>query len=75
MGTEYNVDFYEDASGHQPVVGYMRQLQRENTKDARIKLTKIRDYVKLLKMNWRISRQDSKRNQSNNEEEIVDGES
>ena len=51
MGSEYNVVFYEDASGRQPVVDYMRQLQRENTKDARIKLTKIRDYVTLLKMN------------------------
>lgn len=51
MGSEYDVVFYEDANGCQPVVEYMRQLQGENSKDARIKLTKIRDYVKLLKMN------------------------
>ena len=51
MGSEYDVVFYEDANGYQPVVEYMRLLQGENSKDARIKLTKIRDYVKLLKMN------------------------
>ena len=51
MEHEYDVVFYEDASGNQPVIEYMRQLQAENTKDARIKLNKIRDYVKLLKMN------------------------
>ena len=51
MGSEYDVVFYEDANGCQPVVEYMRLLQGENSKDARIKLTKIRDYVKLLKMN------------------------
>jgi len=51
MGSKYGVVFYEDSSGHQPVVDYMKQLQGVNTKDARIKLTKIRDYVKLLMMN------------------------
>lgn len=51
MGSEYDVVFYEDDNGCQPVVEYMRLLQGENSKDARIKLTKIRDYVKLLKMN------------------------
>ena len=51
MGSKYSVVFYEDSSGHQPVVDYMKQLQGVNTKDARIKLTKIRDYVKLLMMN------------------------
>ena len=51
MGHGYDVVFYEDASGNQPVIEYMRHLQGENTKDARIKLNKIRDYVKLLKMN------------------------
>lgn len=51
MVSKYHVVFYEDASGHQPVVDFLRQLQGENSKDARIKLTKIRDYVTLLKMN------------------------
>ncbi|MBR1560445.1 MAG: type II toxin-antitoxin system RelE/ParE family toxin [Clostridia bacterium] len=51
MNAEYTVVFYEDAAGRQPVVEYMRKLQGESGKDARIKLNKIRDYVKLLKLN------------------------
>ena len=48
---KFDVVFYEDASGHSPVVEYMERLRNENSKDARIKLNKIRDYVMLLKMN------------------------
>lgn len=50
MAQEYTIVLYEDANGHQPIMDYMRQLQKENTKDARIKLNKMRDYVKLLKL-------------------------
>ena len=35
MDSEYDVVFYEDANGCQPVVEYMRLLQGENSKDAK----------------------------------------
>ena len=40
--------FYKDRQGREPVVSYIEELATQNTKDARIRLTKIRAYVKAL---------------------------
>ena len=47
----YQVHFYQDSSGHQPVKEYIQELEREKSKDSRIKLNKIRDYIKVLELN------------------------
>lgn len=44
----YKIYFYKDANGKQPLVEYLLELARKNDKDSRIKLNKIRDYVKSL---------------------------
>ena len=46
----YQVHFYQDSSGHQPVKEYIQELEREKSKDSRIKLNKIRDYIKVLEL-------------------------
>lgn len=40
--------FYKDRNGHEPVKEYLQELANKNDKDSRIKLNKIRDYVKAL---------------------------
>lgn len=40
--------FYKDKQGNQPVLDYMRELARHDSKDSRIKLNKINDYIELL---------------------------
>lgn len=44
----YNVVFYKNKSGHEPVAEYIESLNKKKDKDSRIKLNKIRDYIKLL---------------------------
>ena len=44
----HDIIFYEDRSGHSPVLERIAELESRNDKDSRIRLTKIRDYVKLL---------------------------
>ena len=44
----YKIHFYKDNNGNQPLVEYLLELARQNDKDSRIKLGKIRDYVKAL---------------------------
>ena len=44
----YKTHFYKDANGKQPLVEYLLELARKNDNDSRIKLGKIRDYVKAL---------------------------
>ena len=44
----YKIIFYHDRKGKEPVIEYMDALEAENTKDARIRLTKIRAYIKAL---------------------------
>ena len=46
----YDIEFYKDRNGREPVLEYLRELNASNSKDARIKLGKIRDYIKLLSM-------------------------
>lgn len=44
----YTINFYRDASGNEPVREYLDGLAAKNDKDSRIKLNKIRDYMKIL---------------------------
>lgn len=40
--------FYKDRSGKEPVKDYIAELAARKDKDSRIKLNKIRDYIKAL---------------------------
>ncbi len=44
----YKVYFYKDEKGKEPVAEYINSLACKGDKDSRIKLNKIRDYIKLL---------------------------
>ena len=44
----YAIYFYRDKSGKEPAREYMRELARQNTKDARIRLKKMQDYINVL---------------------------
>lgn len=44
----YNIFFYKDKKGDEPVLDYMRKLASKKGKDSRIKLNKINDYIELL---------------------------
>ncbi len=44
----YKAVFYADRHGREPVYEYLKELDRQNTKDARIRRTKIRAYIKTL---------------------------
>ena len=44
----HKIFFYKDKKGNEPVLDYLRELSEKSDKDSRIKLNKIRDYVKAL---------------------------
>lgn len=44
----YNIYFYKDKNGNEPVAEYIMGLSDKKDKDSRIKLNKIRDYIKVL---------------------------
>lgn len=44
----YEIYFYKNRKGEQPVRDYIMSLDGKNGKDSRIKATKIRDYIKAL---------------------------
>lgn len=44
----YSIHFYRDKDGNEPVAQYIAELAGKKDKDSRIKLNKIRDYVKIL---------------------------
>lgn len=44
----HEIIFYEDSSGRKPVREYMRELEKSKSKDSRIKLNKINDYIQAL---------------------------
>ncbi len=44
----YEIYFYKDKNGKEPVKEYIAGLAAKNDKDSRIKLNKIMDYVKTL---------------------------
>lgn len=45
----YEVTIYADKKGRSPVRDFVVELSSKNDKDSRIRLNKIRDYVKALK--------------------------
>lgn len=47
----YNINFYKDEKGNEPVKEYIISLKVKNTKDSLIKLQKIQDYLNILKVN------------------------
>lgn len=44
----HEIHFYKDKNGKEAVAEYIAELARKKDKDSRIKLTKIRDYIKVL---------------------------
>lgn len=44
----HEIRFYKDKDGKEPVAEYLAELGNKGDKDSRIKLTKIRDYIKML---------------------------
>ena len=44
----HEIYFYRDRSGKRPVADYLLELASKRDKDSRVKLNKIRDYVKAL---------------------------
>ena len=44
----YQIYFYRDKNGKEPVKEYLEKLAAHKDKDSRIKLAKIRDYLKML---------------------------
>jgi len=44
----HKVYFYRDKNGNAPVAEYIAELAQKKGKDSRIKLNKIREYVKIL---------------------------
>ena len=47
----YNIIFYADAKGNEPVKEYIISLKQKGTKDSLVKFRKIQDYIKVLKTN------------------------
>lgn len=48
--SNYAIYFYKDRKGNQPVIDYLLKLKKSNSKDSRIKLNKINDYIEALKI-------------------------
>ena len=44
----HNVYLYRDRSGKEPVAEYIAELAAKKDKESRVKLSKIRDYIKML---------------------------
>ncbi|MBE6105021.1 type II toxin-antitoxin system RelE/ParE family toxin [Anaerovibrio lipolyticus] len=47
----HKIVFYVDKKGKSQLLDYLNELEQINSKDSRIKLTKIREYVKALALN------------------------
>lgn len=44
----HEIIFYKDKNGNEPVLDYIKELQKNDSKDNRIKLNKIGDYIQAL---------------------------
>lgn len=44
----YKIRFYTDSEDNSDIKEYIKELASKRNKDSRIKLTKIRDYIKIL---------------------------
>lgn len=47
----FEIGFYKDKKGNEPVKEYIISLKKKNSKDSNIKLNKIQDYLNMLKVN------------------------
>lgn len=47
----YAIEFYTDSKGNKPVRDYIRELAQKKDKDSKIRLHKIREYIRVLKEN------------------------
>lgn len=48
MSILHPIHFYKDRNGREPVAEYLRELAKGKDKDSRVKLNKIRDYLRIL---------------------------
>jgi phage-related protein len=48
--TLHKIYFYRDKNGNEPVAKYIAELVQKADKDSRIKLKKIREYIKVLSL-------------------------
>ena len=46
----YEVYFYKDKNGKEPIKDYLLNLSNNTDKDSRINFNKIRDYIKILQL-------------------------
>jgi len=53
----YNIFFYRDRNGKEPIFDYINELVKRTDKDSRIKLNKIRDHVKYLQKQGKRARE------------------
>ena len=44
----YEIIFYQDKNGNQPILEYIQELDRRTDKESRIKVNKIYDYIDYL---------------------------
>ena len=44
----YDIHFYRDRNGKEPVLDYLKGLLKKKDKDSRIKASKINDYIQVL---------------------------
>ncbi len=44
----YQIYFYKDKRGKEPVLDYLKELSQQKGKDSRIRLNKISDYLNIL---------------------------
>ena len=48
--TLYDIYFYADTDGVEPVTEFIKDLQQQNGKDARIRANKVNDYIQILSL-------------------------
>lgn len=53
----YEIFFYRNINGKEPVLEYIQELACRNDKDSRIKLQKIHDYIKYLSIEGKQARE------------------
>lgn len=46
----YKIYFYKDRRGKEPVLDYIKELEKNNSKDSRIKYNKITEYIEYLRV-------------------------
>lgn len=44
----HEIIFYEDSAGNKPVLEFIQELAKSNSKDSRIRLKKVQEYIKVL---------------------------